>query len=160
MSAGDIANINTALDNIQSGLNLYTGNTLINYNQINTIVSKQNTTLDTIYGGNGNINIGNLNVTANINCTGLSTSGDNSVTQSPFRVEFGTTGTVNTGTVVTFSQPFTTVPTVIISPFIDSPDNPEHYIRSITTSNVSLYAGSRFGGNYGSIQYTWMAIGM
>jgi hypothetical protein len=157
MSAGDIANINTALDNIQEGLNLYTGNTLINYNQINTIVSKQNTTLNSIYGGSGNIYIGNLSLGSNIKCTGLSTG---SSSQAPFRIEYGTTATVNTTTSINFSQAFTTAPTVVITGFISSAAAPSHYIRTITTSNVWIYAKDEFNADYGNIQFTWMAIGV
>ncbi len=160
MSAGDIANINTALNNIQSGLNLYTGNTLINYNNITNIVNKQNATLGSIYGSTGNINVGNLSVTSNIRCTGISTGGGTPLTaQEPFRVEFGTTATVDSQITITFSQAFTTPPTVVITGFINSAAVPSHYIRSISTSNVWIFAKNEFDDNYGNLQFTWMAIG-
>lgn len=159
MSAGDIANINTALDNIQSGLNLYTGNTLINYNNITSIVNKQNAILGNLYGGTGNINVGNVSVTSNINCTGISTGGGTPPTQAPFRVEFGTTATVSTTTTITFSQAFTTPPTVLVTGFINSAAAPAHYITSITITNAVLYARDENDSNYGNLVFTWMAIG-
>ncbi len=55
MSSADINAINQVLGNIQSQINLITGNTLSNYNQLSRIVAQQSNIYNTIYYGLGNL---------------------------------------------------------------------------------------------------------
>ena len=58
--AGDLANIYSAIGNLEGQFNYITGNTMTNYNQLSRIVSQQSNIYNTIYYGLGNIATGNL----------------------------------------------------------------------------------------------------
>ncbi len=70
MSAGEIANIYSSINNIQLGLNEVTGNTFSNYNQLSRIVSQQANIYNAVYYGSGNIVTGNLVVNSVANISG------------------------------------------------------------------------------------------
>lgn len=80
------------------------------------------------------------------------------VNQERFRIEFGTTATVNTSVVITFKKPFNSPPTVIALGYINSATPPLVYVRDITNNDADLYAKNT-AGNYGNLRFTWMAIG-
>lgn len=96
--------------------------------------------------------IGHLNVN-DIKCSYMSF-----VNQGLFRIEYGTTNTVNTSIRVQFQKPFNTPPTVIALGFINSATPPFVYVRDITLIDALLYAKDS-AGNYGNLKFTWMAIG-
>ena len=58
--AGDLANIYSAIGNLEGQFNYITGNTMTNYNQLSRIVSQQSNIYNTIYYGLGNMSTGNL----------------------------------------------------------------------------------------------------
>ncbi len=70
MSASEIANIYSSINNIQLGLNEVTGNTFSNYNQLSRIVSQQANIYNSVYYGSGNIVTGNIVVNNNALITG------------------------------------------------------------------------------------------
>ena len=154
---GDIANIYTRIGNIQTQINDVTGNTLSNYNQTNLALTQYANISGAILNsnGSGNLNTGNIVTTGNVRCGRISTLSS----QLPFRIEYGTTAIVTNSITITFSTPFTVAPTVMITGFINDPDPPVVYIRGLTASTVYMFAKSNSVGNYGSIQFTWMAIG-
>lgn len=90
----------------------------------------------------------------NVSMSGLSFLGT-----SPFRIEYGTTNTVNTSITITFDTPFNSPPTVISLGFINDPTPPLVYVRGITTTDALLYAKNT-SGNYGNLKFCWMAIGI
>ena len=112
-------------------------NTLKSQNLISTIIN--NTTLNTF-----NVNTNNISF----------------LNQLPLRIEHGITATVGTSITITFDIPFLNPPTVLVSGFRNSATPPITYIRGLTNSTVSLYAKNDAGGDYGSLQFTWMAIGL
>ncbi len=70
MSAGEIANIYSSINNIQLGLNEVTGNTFSNYNQLSRIVAQQANIYNSVYYGSGNILTGNIVINNNANING------------------------------------------------------------------------------------------
>ncbi len=70
MSASEIANIYSSINNIQLGLNEVTGNTFSNYNQLSRIVAQQANIYNSVYYGSGNILTGNIVVNNNANING------------------------------------------------------------------------------------------
>ncbi len=70
MSAAEIANIYSSINNIQLGLNEVTGNSFSNYNQLSRIVAQQANIYNSVYYGSGNIVTGNLYVSSNALITG------------------------------------------------------------------------------------------
>ncbi len=71
MSAGEIANIYSSINNIQLGLNEVTGNTFSNYNQLSRIVAQQANIYNSVYYGSGNIVTGNIVINNNANINGI-----------------------------------------------------------------------------------------
>jgi cytoskeletal protein CcmA (bactofilin family) len=71
MSAAEIANIYSSINNIQLGLNEVTGNTFSNYNQLSRIVSQQANIYNSVYYGAGDINSRNLSVNTNALISGI-----------------------------------------------------------------------------------------
>jgi len=80
------------------------------------------------------------------------------VNQGLFRIEYGTTNTVNTTIRVQFQKPFNNPPTVIALGYINSATPPFVYVRDITLIDALLYAKDS-AGNYGNLRFTWLAIG-
>jgi len=105
-----------------------------------------------------NINSTNIN-SSNINSSNVNTNNISFLNQLPLRIEHGITATVGTSITITFDIPFLNPPTVLVSGFRNSATPPITYIRGLTNSTVSLYAKNDAGGDYGSLQFTWMAIG-
>lgn len=97
--------------------------------------------------------IGHLNVN-DIKCSFMSF-----VNQGLFRIEHGTTNTVNSSITITFQKPFNNPPTVLVSAFNNSATPPIAYIRGVTNINADLYAKNDAGANYGNLKFTWLAIG-
>lgn len=103
----------------------------------------------------------NINSTGNINASffnalnGLSFSGE-----TPFKIDYGLTGNVATNTTITFNQTFTSNPVVLCTGFINSTSAPITYIRSISSTQVQLYAKDPAGADYGTLRFFWVAIGI
>ncbi len=156
----DIANIYTRIGNIQTQINAVTGNTSSNYNQTLLALTQQaniSTKVTSMFNNSttGNLNSGNIITSGNIQCRKISTLSS----QLPFRIEYGTTDLIDTGTSITFSTPFTVAPTVFITGFINSTDPPFVYLRSVGASSCFINAKDHTSSNYGNLQFNWMAIG-
>lgn len=94
-----------------------------------------------------------------ISCNTLNCNQISFLNQPGLRIEHGVTPTVNTSTVITFTTPFNSEPTVLVSGFRNSATPPITYLRGLTTTTVNLYAKNDAGSDYGSLQFTWIAIG-
>ncbi len=179
----DLFNINGNL--AYSNLNL-TGNFIVNNGNIlptignivlnngnilstrgNIVLSNGNilSTRGNINMSNGNIKlaIGNLivpNGDANIVGT-LYSEGISTIPGQPaFKVQYGTTATVNTSVAITFDTPFTTAPTVLVTGFKNTTSPPIVYLRGLTASTVNLYAKNVSQNDYGTLQFMWVAFGV
>lgn len=97
---------------------------------------------------------------AHLNVNDIKCSFMSFMNQLPFRVEYGTTGTVATSTTITFQKPFQSPPTVLVSGFISSSTPPIAYVRNITNIDADIFAKNDAGANYGSLKFTWIAIGL
>ncbi len=154
-------NISSTIGNIV----LSNGNILSTRGNIILSNGNINSTLGNINMNNGNIRLtrGNLIVSngdANINGSVYSTGLSTTAGQSPFKIQYDTTGTVNTNIVITFDTPFTSVPTVIASGFNNSAEPPIVYLRTISNTQVQLYAKNQAGDDYGTLRFTWVAFGI
>ncbi len=154
-------NISSTIGNIilSNGNILSTrGNIVLNNGNINSTIGNINMNNGNIRLALGNINLlnGYANINGSVYSTGLSTTAG----QSPFKIQYGTTGTVNTGVTITFGTPFINVPTVIASGFNDSSAPPIVYLRAISNTQVQLYAKDQAGSDYGNLRFTWVAFGV
>ncbi len=97
MSASEIANIYSSINNIQLGLNEVTGNNFSNYNQLSRIVSQQANIYNTLYYGTGNLTTGNLSVSANALISGnlVINNGNVGIGKTNPRYAFDMVGTAN-----------------------------------------------------------------
>ncbi len=155
MTSLQLANVYQSIGNLQSGFNGVVLETMNSYNQLTQSLPQQVALNNALYLGTANLSYGNLNVTNDIFTNFISTR----TGQQPFRIEYGTTGTVNTTTTIIFTQPFTVNPVVIVNGYIDSSNSPEAYVTALSTTQVTLYARNTNSANYGNLQFTWVAIG-
>jgi hypothetical protein len=155
MTSLQLANIYQSIGNLQTGFNEVVLETMNSYNQLTQTLPQQVALNNSLYFGYGNLSYGNANVTGDLFTNFISTR----TGQTPFRMEYGTTGTVNTTTTVTFDQPFTVIPTVQVNCLINSTNSPEAYITAISTTDVTFYARNQNSANYGNLQFTWVAFG-
>lgn len=171
-----LSNINITQNAIISG-DTTTNNLLVNNNANivgNVNVTGTNNTLTTpnIVANNGNISkmssdlnymnrqVSYASAVTHLNANQINTNGLSFfLGQLPFHIEHGTTATVNTSITITFDKPFNLPPTVLVSGFRNSATPPIAYIRGLTTTTVNLYAKNDAGNDYGSLQFTWLAIG-
>ena len=156
MTSLQLANIYQSIGNLQSGFNGVVLETMNSYNQLTQTLPQQVTLNNSLYFGYGNLSYGNVNVTGDLFTNFISTR----TGQTPFRMEYGTTGTVATTTTITFDQPFTATPTVIVNALVNTTTNfPIAYVTTVSTTQVTLYGRNTGGSNYGNLRFTWLAIG-
>lgn len=155
MTSLQLANIYQSIGNLQTGFNEVVLETMNSYNQLTQTLPQQVSLNNSLYFGYGNLSYGNVNVTGNLFTDFISTR----TGQTPFRMEYGTTGTVNTTTTITFDQPFTEVPVVLVNGYINSANAPVTYVTAVSTTTVTLYARNETSSNYGNLRFTWVAIG-
>ncbi len=155
MTSLQLANIYQSIGNLQTGFNEVVLETMNSYNQLTQTLPQYVALNNSISFGYGNLSYGNMNVTGNVFCEHISTR----TGQQPFRIEYGTTETVNTTTTITFDKPFTVEPTVFVNGFINSSNSPETYVTVVSTTEVTFVARGETGSSYGNIRFTWVAIG-
>ncbi len=154
-------NITSTIGNIV----LTNGNILSTRGNIVSSNGNLNSTIGNININNGNINItrGNVIVSngdANIGGT-LYSDGISTIAGQPaFKVQYGTTATVDTDVTVTFDTPFTVAPTVLVTGYKNTTDAPIVYIRSLTATSVYFFAKDVAANNYGTLQFMWVAFGI
>lgn len=149
-----IGNITFNNGNISSTI----GNILLNNGNLNNFIGNINLNNGNVRLAVGNVTLSNgyANVSGSVYTKGISTV----VGQTAFKVQYGTTATVNTTITITFDTPFVNPPTVIASGFINSASAPIVYLRNITNTYVDLFAKDDAGSNYGNLVFTWVAFGV
>jgi len=120
------------------------------------------TTNITIDGSNNVINInGDVSLNGIITTDLLITNGLSTYLNQPyFKIQYGTTSTVNTTITIYFDIPFAFSPTVIANGNKNSSNAPIIYVRDVSTTYVTLYAKSDAGNDYGDLKIMWLAIGV
>lgn len=158
MTNGNISSTigNVILSNgniLSSSGNIVLSNGNINFTRGNININNGNIRLAL-----GNINLlnGDANISGSVYSEGISTTAG----QEPFKIQYDTTATVNSGITITFDTPFVNVPTVIASGFNNSSAPPIVYLRTISNTQVQLYAKDQAGNDYGNLKFTWVAFGV
>lgn len=144
---------------------LFNGNILSTRGNIVLSNGNLNSTRGNINFNNGNLRLalgnikllnGDANIAGAVYSEGISTTSG----QEAFKIQYGTTATVSTDITIIFNTPFVNVPTVIASGFINSASSPIVYIRTISNTQVYLFAKNSDGNNFGNLKFMWVAFGI